>query len=83
MAKRGARPRAGERATERTEIRWTLAELRAVRELARVNGTTFADLVRLGLLNLASEDGSATTLVLNQDLIDRIVSGNISAAPRK
>ena len=84
MAKRrGPKPRAGERATAKTDIRWTLAELAQVRELARVNNTTLADLIRLAVLNLASEDGSPTTLVLSPDLIDRIVSGHISAEAKQ
>jgi uncharacterized protein (DUF1778 family) len=70
MANRGRPPRAGERATGRVEIRFTLDELRALRQLAASEGRTLADMLRLAALGMAADRGDDSPV---------IVTGNKSA----
>lgn len=93
VAKRGRRPRADERATARTEIRWTLAELRNLRAMAAANhGGSLSDLFRLSLVAAADDEGRPAPVNLSQETIDRIferelarriASGRIAAAAGK
>lgn len=78
MAKRGRPPRAGERATERIELRLTLDELRAVRALAKANGATVADAIRLAVVGMAADAGEKPPVLLGRRLIGRIVAGSNS-----
>jgi hypothetical protein len=83
MPKTGRPSRAGERATARIELRLTLAELRAVRALARANGASIADTLRLTVLELAADAGERTPIVLGRRLLDRLIAGNKSASARR
>jgi len=82
MAKRGRKPRAVARATERIELRLTLEEARSVRRLAQVNGLSLADLTRVYLLKAAHESGEASPIRLSRALVDRIVAGRERRARR-
>src|SRR5947207_1297814 len=75
---RSSAPRAGEARTQRIELRLTLEELHQVRRLAQERQTTMSDLIRLTLLEAASEAGERSPVVLGRELVHRIVAGKKS-----
>jgi hypothetical protein len=69
-ARRGRPPRAGERSTHRVELRLTLGELRALKRLARANGTSVADLIRLAVADLAADAGEHAPILSGRAVLD-------------
>jgi hypothetical protein len=73
--RRGRPPRAGRRATKRIEVTLTPAELRRVKRLARVNGCTVADLLRLALLTMVADLAEgADPIVVLADRVGPVIS---------
>jgi hypothetical protein len=66
LTKRGRPCRAGVRATRCVEVTLTPVEYSAVARLARANGLSLADTMRLGTLHLAAalEEGGAPPVIL-------------------
>jgi len=79
--RRGRPTRAGERATERTEIRFTLREIRELRELAAHNGTDVCGVIRQGIdeVRRQSEEGELPATIDGA----RLLSGIAGASPSR
>jgi hypothetical protein len=67
----------GEPARQRVEVRFTLGELRTLRALARANGASVADTLRLAVLESAAEAGESP-VIQGRRVLDRIVAGSNS-----
>ena len=53
----------------------TLDEARTIKQLARADNISIAELIRVALLGKVGQAGQRPTFVLGQDLVDRIVAG--------
>jgi len=74
--RRGRPSRAAAPSTERIEVRLTLQELRAVRELAHANGNSVADTLRLAVLEIAAEAGEPPPVILGRRVLDIVAGSN-------
>jgi hypothetical protein len=81
MAKRGRKPAAGERATRRVEVTFTLDELRAIQALARTNGSSVADMLRLAALDIANQMGECPPTVLRHRILAILTGSNSAPVP--